>query len=89
MFFKRESERQDQEPHCKPSKRRTKPELDAKKKFKMNVNKKEPETGKILIAKRFVKTWKHEDVIDLFTVPCAILDMQSRTRENEAGVDLR
>ena len=55
----------------------------------MNVNKQEPETVKILIAKRFVKTWKHEDVIDLFTVPSAILDMQSRTRENEAGVDLR
>ena len=58
-----------------------------KKKFKMNINKQEPETGKILIAKRFVK--KKKDVIDLFTVPSAILDMQPRTRENEAGVDLR
>ena len=30
-----------------------------KKKFKMNINKQEPETGKILIAKLFVKkTWR-------------------------------
>ena len=27
--------------------------------------------------------------IDLFTVPSAILEMQPRTRENEAEVDLR
>ena len=28
-----------------------------------------------------------EHKIDLFTVPSAILDMQLRTRENEAGVN--
>ena len=27
--------------------------------------------------------------IDLFTIPSAILEMQPRTRENEAGVDSR
>ena len=56
MFFKCESERQDQEPHCKP-KASEEQNLNwtQKKKFKMNINKQEPETGKILIAKRFVK----------------------------------
>ena len=61
MFFKRESERQDHEPHCKPKAReeqnlnQTQKKVGQKKKFKMNTNKQEPETGKILIAKRFVK----------------------------------
>ena len=35
-------------------------------------------------------SWKkHEDITDLFPVPSAILEMQPRTHENEAGVDLR
>ena len=63
-----------------------------KKKFKMNINKQEPETGNRKPEKSWLQngSWKkHEDVMDLFTVPSAILNMQPRTRENEAGVDLR
>ena len=59
MYFKRESERQDQEPHCKPKESEEQNLNWTQKKFKMNINKQEPETGKILIAKRFVKkTWR-------------------------------
>ena len=88
MYFKRESERQDQEPHCKP-----------KESEEQNLNwtqKKVQDEHKENKNRKPEKSWlqngswkKHEDVMDLFTVPSAILDMQPRTRENEAGVDLR
>ena len=56
----------------------------------MNINKQEPETGNRKNPDcKTVREKKHEDVMDLFTVPSAILNMQPRTRENEAGVDLR